>query len=71
MAKYISNNCAGLAFGIGTVLIVGTASLYIQSGALKGPMPHTSVMATGGVDLSEASLREWFEAGVTCVGIGG
>lgn len=39
--------------------------------ALKAPMPHTSVMATGGVDLSEASLKEWFEAGATCVGIGG
>ena len=39
--------------------------------ALKAPMPHTSVMATGGVELTESSLNEWFEAGVTCVGIGG
>jgi 2-dehydro-3-deoxyphosphogluconate aldolase/(4S)-4-hydroxy-2-oxoglutarate aldolase len=39
--------------------------------ALKAPMPHTSVMATGGVSPEEANLREWFEAGVTCVGIGG
>ena len=39
--------------------------------ALKAPMPHTSVMATGGVELTESSLKEWFEAGVTCVGIGG
>lgn len=130
VAKHIRQHCPGLAFGIGTVIDGGTASLYIQNGAdfvicpnlveevgtvcnrrkiawipgvatlseiskaeelgaeivklfpgqvmgsafvkaLKGPMPHTSVMATGGVDLSEASLKEWFEAGVTCVGIGG
>jgi 2-dehydro-3-deoxyphosphogluconate aldolase / (4S)-4-hydroxy-2-oxoglutarate aldolase len=130
MAKYIRQNCPQMAFGIGTILDAGTASLYIQNGAdfvicpnlveevgkvcnrrkiawipgvatlseiskaeemgaeivkifpgqvlgstfvkaLKAPMPHTSVMATGGVDLSESSLKEWFEAGVTCVGIGG
>jgi 2-dehydro-3-deoxyphosphogluconate aldolase / (4S)-4-hydroxy-2-oxoglutarate aldolase len=130
MAKYIRQNCPEMAFGIGTILDAGTASLYIQNGAdfvicpnlveevakvcnrrkiawipgvatlseiskaeelgaeivkifpgqvlgspfvkaLKAPMPHTSVMATGGVELTQASLKEWFEAGVTCVGIGG
>ncbi len=130
MAKYIRQNCPEMAFGIGTILDAGTASLYIQNGAdfvicpnlveevakvcnrrkiawipgvatlseiskaeelgaeivkifpaqvlgsafvkaLKAPMPHTSVMATGGVELTESSLNEWFEAGVTCVGIGG
>lgn len=39
--------------------------------ALKGPMPHTSIMATGGIKPTEACLKEWFEAGVTCVGMGG
>jgi 2-dehydro-3-deoxyphosphogluconate aldolase/(4S)-4-hydroxy-2-oxoglutarate aldolase len=38
--------------------------------AVKGPMPWTSIMPTGGVDPSEANLTEWFKAGVTCVGIG-
>ena len=27
-------------------------------------------MPTGGVDVTEESLKAWFEAGVTCVGIG-
>lgn len=39
--------------------------------ALKAPMPHSSVMATGGVSPDEENLRQWFEAGVTCVGMGG
>lgn len=38
--------------------------------AVKGPMPWTSIMPTGGVDPSEANLTEWFKAGVTCVGMG-
>lgn len=38
--------------------------------AVKGPCPWTSIMPTGGVAPTEASLRPWFEAGVTCVGIG-
>ena len=38
--------------------------------AIKGPCPWTSIMATGGVEPNEKSLREWFNAGVSCVGIG-
>jgi 2-dehydro-3-deoxyphosphogluconate aldolase / (4S)-4-hydroxy-2-oxoglutarate aldolase len=38
--------------------------------AIKGPCPWVSIMPTGGVDSTEASLRSWFEAGVTCVGMG-
>jgi 2-dehydro-3-deoxyphosphogluconate aldolase/(4S)-4-hydroxy-2-oxoglutarate aldolase len=38
--------------------------------AVKGPMPWTNIMPTGGVDPSEANLTEWFKAGVTCVGMG-
>ena len=38
--------------------------------AVKGPQPWTSIMPTGGVSPTEESLRSWFEAGVTCVGLG-
>jgi 2-dehydro-3-deoxyphosphogluconate aldolase / (4S)-4-hydroxy-2-oxoglutarate aldolase len=38
--------------------------------AVRGPCPWTSIMPTGGVDSSEASLRAWFDAGVACVGMG-
>ncbi len=38
--------------------------------AVKGPMPWTSIMPTGGVSPTEDNLKEWFTAGVTCVGMG-
>ena len=38
--------------------------------AIKGPCPWTSVMPTGGVSPTEENLRSWFQAGVTCVGMG-
>jgi 2-dehydro-3-deoxyphosphogluconate aldolase/(4S)-4-hydroxy-2-oxoglutarate aldolase len=38
--------------------------------AVRGPMPWTRIMPTGGVDATEESIRTWFEAGVACVGIG-
>jgi len=37
---------------------------------IKGPQPWTSIMPTGGVDPSAESLKSWFQAGATCVGIG-
>ncbi|RYY14151.1 MAG: bifunctional 4-hydroxy-2-oxoglutarate aldolase/2-dehydro-3-deoxy-phosphogluconate aldolase [Cytophagaceae bacterium] len=41
---------------------------YIR--ALRGPMPAVKLMVTGGVEPTEASLREWFGAGVNVVGVG-
>jgi 2-dehydro-3-deoxyphosphogluconate aldolase/(4S)-4-hydroxy-2-oxoglutarate aldolase len=38
--------------------------------AVKGPLPWSSIMPTGGVDTSEENLAAWFKAGVTCVGMG-
>jgi 2-dehydro-3-deoxyphosphogluconate aldolase/(4S)-4-hydroxy-2-oxoglutarate aldolase len=41
---------------------------YIK--ALRGPMPSVKLMVTGGVEATEASLSEWFGAGINVVGIG-
>jgi 2-dehydro-3-deoxyphosphogluconate aldolase/(4S)-4-hydroxy-2-oxoglutarate aldolase len=38
--------------------------------AVKGPCPWTSIMPTGGVSTNEENLKAWFDAGVTCVGMG-
>ena len=38
--------------------------------AVKGPQPWTSIMPTGGVSTEEDNLKEWFESGVVCVGMG-
>ena len=37
---------------------------------LKAPMPWSMLMVTGGVKPEETNLRGWFDAGVTCVGMG-
>lgn len=36
--------------------------------AVKGPLPHITIMPTGGVGL--ANMNEWLEAGAVAVGIG-
>jgi len=38
--------------------------------ALKGPMPWSSIMVTGGVEPTRENLSKWFGAGAACVGIG-
>jgi 2-dehydro-3-deoxyphosphogluconate aldolase/(4S)-4-hydroxy-2-oxoglutarate aldolase len=38
--------------------------------AVKGPCPWVSIMPTGGVEATEASLKAWFDVGVSCVGMG-
>lgn len=37
---------------------------------IKGPQPWTSIMPTGGVSPTLENLTGWFDAGVTCVGMG-
>lgn len=72
--------------GCGTVTEVGYASRRFRCGickvfpgevlgpafvkSLKAPMPWVNLMVTGGVAPTEESLREWFYAGVCCVGMG-
>lgn len=46
--------------------ILGSA--YVK--ALRGPMPSIKIMVTGGVEPTEASLKEWFGAGANAVGLG-
>ena len=41
---------------------------FIKS--VKGPCPWVSIMPTGGVEPTEASLKGWFDAGAACVGMG-
>jgi 2-dehydro-3-deoxyphosphogluconate aldolase/(4S)-4-hydroxy-2-oxoglutarate aldolase len=38
--------------------------------AVLGPCPWTSIMPTGGVDATEASIKGWFRSGAACVGMG-
>lgn len=37
---------------------------------IKGPQPWTNIMPTGGVSPEKENLKEWFDAGATCVGMG-
>lgn len=39
--------------------------------AVKAPKPWTNIMPTGGVKPTFENLKEWFDAGAYCVGIGG
>lgn len=38
--------------------------------AIKGPQPWTSIMPTGGVQPTAEDIKDWFESGVHCIGIG-
>ena len=46
--------------------VLGTA--FVKG--LRAPMPWSNLMVTGGVKPEEANLKGWFDAGVTCVGMG-
>lgn len=38
--------------------------------AIKAPCPWTNIMPSGGVSPDEENLKSWFDAGVSCVGLG-
>jgi len=85
VAKVCNRRCVPYIPGCGTVSEVGFAQeagcdiCKIFPGdvlgvnfvkGLKAPMPWSMLMVTGGVKPEENNLREWFNAGVTCVGMG-
>jgi 2-dehydro-3-deoxyphosphogluconate aldolase/(4S)-4-hydroxy-2-oxoglutarate aldolase len=38
--------------------------------AVRGPQPWTSIMPSGGVELTKESIQSWISAGAVCVGMG-
>jgi len=38
--------------------------------AVRGPMPWTRIMPTGGVSPSEENVKSWIDAGAACLGMG-
>jgi 2-dehydro-3-deoxyphosphogluconate aldolase / (4S)-4-hydroxy-2-oxoglutarate aldolase len=38
--------------------------------AVKGPMPWSCLMPSGGVEPEKSNLKAWFDAGASCVGMG-
>lgn len=38
--------------------------------AVRGPQPWTSIMPSGGVELTKESIQSWMTAGAVCVGMG-
>ena len=70
----------GSATEIGDAQELGCEIVKVFPGAAVGgpdfvrsvmaPMPWTRIMPTGGVEPNEASLREWFGAGIVACGIG-
>lgn len=63
----------GYAQELGAELVKVFPGDVIGSGFVKGlkaPMPWSNIMVTGGVTPEEENLKKWFDAGVTCVGMG-
>ncbi len=38
--------------------------------AIHGPRPSSLIMPTGGVEVEQSNITEWFKAGAVCVGLG-
>lgn len=50
-------------------LFPGSAFSPKYISAIKGPLPHVSLMITGGIN--QDNIKEWFNAGADAIGIGG
>jgi len=85
VAKVANRRLIPYAPGCGSVTEVGMAQEMgcdlckvfpgdvLGTGFVKGlraPMPWSNLMVTGGVKPEESNLKGWFDAGVTCVGMG-
>jgi len=85
VAKVANRRLIPYAPGCGSVTEVGMAQEMgcdlckvfpgdvLGTGFVKGlraPMPWSNLMVTGGVKPEEGNLKGWFDAGVTCVGMG-
>jgi 2-dehydro-3-deoxyphosphogluconate aldolase/(4S)-4-hydroxy-2-oxoglutarate aldolase len=85
VAKICNRRCVPYTPGCGSVSEVGFAQeagcdlckifpgdvlgpAFVKG--LKAPMPWSMLMVTGGVKPEESNLKAWFDAGVTCVGMG-
>lgn len=38
--------------------------------AIRGPMPWSNIMPTGGVTMEKENIKAWFDAGAFCIGMG-
>lgn len=63
---YAALNAGADAVKIFPGSVVGSS--YVK--ALRGPMPDVKIMVTGGVEPTDASIKEWFGAGANAVGLG-
>ena len=85
VAKICNRRCVPYTPGCGSISEVGAAQevgcdlCKVFPGdvlgvnfvkGLKAPMPWSMLMVTGGVKPEEGNLKGWFDAGVTCVGMG-
>ena len=85
VAKICNRRCVPYTPGCGSISEVGAAQevgcdlCKVFPGdvlgpnfvkGLKAPMPWSMLMVTGGVKPEEDNLKGWFNAGVTCVGMG-
>ena len=85
VALICNRRCVPYIPGCGSVTEVGTAQasgcdvVKVFPGdvlgpafvkGIKGPMPWTQVLVTGGVKPEAENLKGWFKAGATCVGMG-
>ena len=85
VATICNRRCVPYIPGCGSVTEIGTAQAagcdvvkvfpgdvlgpsFIKG--VRGPMPWTQVLVTGGVKPEFDNLKAWFKAGATCVGMG-
>ena len=47
-----------------------SAKAFISNSPFFAPNPRTKIMPTGGVNITEESIKSWFEAGIVAAGIG-